>query len=469
MQLKYRLTDKERKERAWELRHCRLYKGDGDNVYEHILSKSMLFLEPNKGYKENKNDEEIKQILAIFYYGEYLWVKVDKKDCLSKNKHAISQFEQELGEDFEINDGAPRELKIILFNSFLDYLDGVYNRCTTDYEIELFIRYYKEYYQPIITPNQKRDQERRPGLIEKCRYYKGEELNPWEYCYSPVLDYRKNIWRIEKEWADAMVASYKCPQSSKKLIKDFALEEFFKSKGMPLSLVNYIVSKEKQIAEENKEYFGPAEAIKVIEKYEKMTPLGRDYRMYFAFYLGEEDCPYGYDEEYKRMGWSQEFLQRDHSHSMCDFDSNDFQKKYRGKEGIWGWYADPKFPKQQKDILYFNICNWSRWCPYCDEDKLAEEYLNYHYKPKHSDRFYHNAALQMIKDEEYYKTVRKCGFYEGKRVYQPILKEEYMKVPPIIGLPLVILVDDEGNAEYIRDYLSFDIYHEISKKSKNKD
>lgn len=468
-----RLTNKERIERAWELRHCRLYKGEGDNEYEQILRKPMSFREPTDGYNENKADEEIKQILAIFYSGEYYWVKLDKKHCISKNTHAISQFEYDLGEDFELNDGAPRGLQIVLFHCFLDYVDGVYHRFNTGYEVDLFKSYYKEYYQPIQTPNQKREQERRPGLIDKCKYYKGEEENPWEYCYSPVLDYRKNIWEVEKEWADAMVVSYNCPQSNKQLIKDFVLEEFFKAKGMALSLVNMIVFKQKEKAEANKEYFGPAEAIKAIEKYEKMAPLGRDHRLYFAFYLGEENCPYGYDEEeYKRMGWSQESLQKDHCHSMCDFDSKDFQKKYRGKEGIWGWYADPKFPKLQKDVLFFNICNWGRWCPYCDEDKLAEEYLNYHYpgdgKPKHSDRFYHNAALQLIKDEEYYKTVRKCGVYEGKRAYEPILKDEYKKEPPCIGLPLVILVDDEGNAEYIRDFLSFEIYDEIRKKSNKK-
>lgn len=370
---------------------------------------------PSNNLEEEKNEHEIKQILSIFHHGESYWVRYDKLHGTSQNSHIVSEFESYLGKDFEAKDGTPRELKILLFHTFLDCIDGFYHRFTTNYEIELFKVYYKKYYQPIPTPTQKRELERRPKLIEKCRYYKGEEENPWEYCYSPVLDYRKKMWTLEKEWADAMVASYNCPQSSKQLVKDFVLSKFFKSKDVALSLMNLILAREKEKTDLNKEYFGPAEAIKAYEKYEKMKPLGRDHRMYFAFYLGEEECPYGYSEEdeHKRMGWSQELLQIEHCKSMCDFDSDEFQKEHRGEEGIWGWYADPKFPRLQKDLLYFIICNWGTWCPHNNDIKLSEEYLNFHYpgdgRPKYSVRFYHNAALQSIKEEDYYKTVHKCG------------------------------------------------------------
>lgn len=460
-------------ERSWKLRHCRLYNGEANPMYEEIILKPIEAIEPTNGYKKNKTQEEIDSILAVFYWGEKIWVEEDKDHCNSRNEFTVRAFKYDVKKALGIDLAAPKDLKVILYHVFLDWVDGLYNRFCTHYETELFVRYYIDIYMPIPTLNQKRDQERRPRLIEKCRYYHGEQSNPWELCYSPILVYRREIWSIEKEWVDAMACSYNCPQNSKQLIKNFVLEEFFKSKGIALSLVNLILSKEKSIADEKKEYFGPAEAIKVIEKYEKYAPLGHDYKKYFAFFLGEDECPYGYDscDEYKRMGWSQESLQAEHCRSMCDFDSTDFQKEYRGKEGIWGWYADPKFPREQKDILYFNICNWGRWVPYCDEDKLAEEYLNYHYpgdeKPKHSERFYHNAALQEIVDDEYYKTVRKCGMYQGKRVYQPILKDEYAQEPPPIGLPLVILVDDDGIAESICDMLSFTIYDEISKSKRS--
>ncbi len=86
----------------------------------------------------------------------------------------------------------------------------------------------------------------------------------------------------------------------------------------------------------------------------------------------------------------------------------------------------------------------------------------------HDERFYRIAALRAIKDEDYYGNVRRCGFYHGKRAYEPVLTEEYKNDPPVIGLPLVILVDSQGRAEYIRDVLSFDIYDELRKKSKKK-
>lgn len=86
----------------------------------------------------------------------------------------------------------------------------------------------------------------------------------------------------------------------------------------------------------------------------------------------------------------------------------------------------------------------------------------------HNERFYWYAAKRAIKDEWYYETVHKCGWFRGKRAYQPIFKDEYKKEPPCIGIPLVILVDSKGKAEFITDILSFDIYNEIRKKSKKR-
>lgn len=373
-----RLTNRQRKDNEWRLRRCRLYDGKGQNEYEHFRNSYPSFREPVDGYKEDKTDEEIKEILSIFYFAEYTWIVINTP----RITYSRSGFESVFGEDKDFLDGTPRDLQAMLFLCFLQSIDGVYHRFETQYEFDLFKRYYMEYYQPILSPIQRREKERRPMLLGKCCYYKGERTNPWEFCYSPVLDWRRRMWEIEREWVNAMMDSYNCPQSSKQLIKDLALVEFFRSKGISLSLLNLVLLSEKDILDENKERFGAIEAIKIYEKYRKLTPLGRDHRMYFAFYLGEEDFPCGYDDddEYKRMGWTQERLQEHHYHEgMCDYNSEEFQEKYRGKEGVWGWYADPRYPKQQKDILFFNICNWGTWCPYCDEDKLAEQYLNFHY------------------------------------------------------------------------------------------
>jgi len=58
------------------------------------------------------------------------------------------------------------------------------------------------------------------------------------------------------------------------------------------------------------------------------------------------------------------------------------------------------------------------------------------------------------------------GTYHGKRVYLPVYLKEFEYVP--LGLPLVILVDEKGNAESIRDFLSFDILDSVKAEKKIK-
>ena len=87
----------------------------------------------------------------------------------------------------------------------------------------------------------------------------------------------------------------------------------------------------------------------------------------------------------------------------------------------------------------------------------------------HDENYYRIAAMRLIKKEGedcYYDSVRRCGTYKGKRAYQPVLKFIYSLNPPLIGLPLVILVDDQGHAEYIRVFLSFDIYEQLRRNKK---
>lgn len=437
-------------------------------TYTKEDKKRYLILQCRYYKGESEPPKTLPEGYALMWDYESRWV-----DWTLNEDKMVNHFENDIRDlhlETKEGDKTPLTLKALLCNRYLHW--GGY--APLEEELKNFEKWYVDFYQMWKTNREHRADKRKPDLIAKCKYYKGENDNPWEYCYSPVLEYRKSIWCIEKEWSDAMAESYLCIQSSTKLIKDFVLEEFFKAKGLALSLLNLIVAKQKEKAEERKEHFGPAEAIKTVEKYEKLAPLANDHRKYFAFYLGEEEDPeydYSDDKEYIRFGYSQEKLQNRRKMVMQDFNSMDFQFKYRGKEGIWGWYADPKFPKEQKEIVFFACCNWGCWCPYSDVDKLAEEYLQYHYpggeRPVFSDRMYHKAALTAIEDEEYYQTVRKCGTYQGKRAYEPIFKDEYKKEPPKIGLPLVILVDDEGNVEKIRDFLSFDIYNEIRKNSKN--
>lgn len=101
----------------------------------------------------------------------------------------------------------------------------------------------------------------------------------------------------------------------------------------------------------------------------------------------------------------------------------------------------------------------------------AEEILSQIEQDKHeteirSEKFYRYAAWRAIREEGFYKTVRRFGTYHGKRVYLPVYLKEFEYVP--LGLPLVILVDEKGNAESIRDFLSFDILDSVKAEKKMK-
>ena len=107
------------------------------------------------------------------------------------------------------------------------------------------------------------------------------------------------------------------------------------------------------------------------------------------------------------------------------------------------------------------------YCGTAALDLNPKIYKTIHQFDEHDEKIYRIAAWRLIKEEGedcYYENVRKCRFYKGKRVFRPILKEEYKSCP--MGLPLVILVDRKGHAEYVRDELSFCIYEELRKNKK---
>ena len=92
----------------------------------------------------------------------------------------------------------------------------------------------------------------------------------------------------------------------------------------------------------------------------------------------------------------------------------------------------------------------------CDKEKYG----------RRTETFYRQAALREIKGNFYYKSVRKVGILNGQRVYVPVFKDEYIKEPPCIGLPMVIMVNAKGNAISIRAVEAIDIIKEAGKRKK---
>ena len=85
---------------------------------------------------------------------------------------------------------------------------------------------------------------------------------------------------------------------------------------------------------------------------------------------------------------------------------------------------------------------------------------------RRTETFYRQAALREIKGDYYYKSVRKVGKLNGQRVYVPVFKDEYIKEPVCIGLPMVIMVNEKGLAMSMRAVEAIDIIEEAGKRKK---
>ena len=85
---------------------------------------------------------------------------------------------------------------------------------------------------------------------------------------------------------------------------------------------------------------------------------------------------------------------------------------------------------------------------------------------RRTETFYRQAALREIKGDYYYKSVRKVGVLNGQRIYVPVFKDEYIKEPPCIGLPMVIMVNAKGLAMSIQALEAIDIIKEAGKRKK---
>lgn len=233
---------------------------------------------------------------------------------------------------------------------------------------------------------EQRTKKRRTKLIARCRYYKDDFENPWEYCYNPTLVWRKDMWELEKEWVEALSKTYRCDMTKHDLLDSFHLTDFIRANKIPASLMNHILTWAKNNADKERNKFIASDAVLLYEKYIMLTPLANDFRKYYAYYFGEEyepqNHPYNKEEKYAYIGWHQERLLNDSGLKIkTSWAFAKDHEEHRGEEGIWGWYADQKFPVMQKELLFFICCNWIGWCSYDykDIDDIAEKYLNYHY------------------------------------------------------------------------------------------
>ena len=95
------------------------------------------------------------------------------------------------------DDGTQPDFKCLLFNRYCHWV-GMYEGT------DGFLRWYADnYVRPRLTNRQRRAEERKPKLIAKCRYYKGEKENPFKNTDDEMK------WYYESCWVNQLSDSYR--------------------------------------------------------------------------------------------------------------------------------------------------------------------------------------------------------------------------------------------------------------------
>lgn len=161
-------------------------------------------------------------------------------------------------------DKTPLVLKALLCNRYFHWCGGY---SSFEVELENFEKWYSDFYQKWKTNRERRADKRRPGLIEKCKYYHGEDINPW--CSNEVegiAHQRKLYWDLEKQWVDELSMSFNSPLANHDLLKKLNLEDYFKSEGIALSLINHILEWHNQVEENSNSSFDHDKAINIYKE-----------------------------------------------------------------------------------------------------------------------------------------------------------------------------------------------------------
>lgn len=166
--------------------------------------------------------------------------------------------------DFESSDRTPLELKALICDRY----------CHFGGDVESFKKFYLREYQIRKTNREQRADQRRPELIAKCKYYHGEEQNPWDRIDAADEDlWRKWYWDLEKQWVDELSMSFNTPYAKHEHLKMWGVEEYFKNEGVPLSLINHILGWHNHIAENSYYELNHDSAIECYkESYLKLIP-----------------------------------------------------------------------------------------------------------------------------------------------------------------------------------------------------
>lgn len=209
---------------------CRYYDGTSFDMYKkkHADTKKV------EGNRHSTIEGELPAPTNIFFGYEEHWVneRINGYDDHGRTQEYIAYGH----EDFDKDDGTPISLKALLWNRYYHWGGWMPDQ-------ESFRIWYRENYSCEPTNREKRAAKRKILLAKKCRYYKAEEVNPWELVPAFEPDaLRKRFWDLEKQWVEALSKSYNSPLGSRKIITKLGLSKSMKKKLIPISLANHIIA-----------------------------------------------------------------------------------------------------------------------------------------------------------------------------------------------------------------------------------
>lgn len=175
----------------------------------------------------NGEDECPQGINGMFWFYECFWVNHENEDYSYADKEL-----KRLGlENFEGCDGTPYELKCLFYNRF-EHWNGIFTP-------DEFLNWYKtQYQQPRTTNRQRRAESRRPKLIAQCRYYGGENENPYK-----GTDFEK-IWYYESCWVEDLSLSYRNAEPLYWHLRRYpGMTELAKKHKVPCSLLGLFINR----------------------------------------------------------------------------------------------------------------------------------------------------------------------------------------------------------------------------------
>lgn len=355
---------------------CRYYDGTDTDVYqkkleEHQISKDNL--PPPECMKDEYtlSDEEVMSLKNASCAASYeeIWVKERMNGSAEMiDKDRSGEYIAYGNKDFEADDGTPISLKALLWNRFFHW-----GGCLSDQEA--FYNWYRTRYSCEPTNREKRAAQRKPGLIAKCRYYHGEDKNPWDFHLSTGRNWwRKTYWNLEENWVNELSMSFNSPFASHDLLKQLGVEDFFKKENVPLSLANYILGYHNHAAEQS---FGEIDAESAIlsyrESYLKLVPLGDCMERFFNFFAGEEENPWTPDDGTRNsLFWMLE----NNLYKMKITQQSMLKKAEEIIPSIKSeWMKDDSIPLTFKSLCLYVDAMVGKWMPYDNMNEVDNAYL----------------------------------------------------------------------------------------------